>query len=97
MASFSNAACASESGNTWSISGRTYGDVVMGLRVVNFRGHRLHVVGALVRAVACAAFPIGLLWVAVSRENRSVQDMVLRTSVIYDWQPRVDAHGHGAA
>jgi hypothetical protein len=31
-------------------------------------------------------FPIGLLWVAVSRENRSAQDLALRTSVIYDWQ-----------
>lgn len=31
-------------------------------------------------------FTIGLLWVAVSRENRSAQDLALRTSVIYDWQ-----------
>ena len=29
-------------------------------------------------------FLIGLLWVAVSRENRSLQEVVLRTSVIYD-------------
>ena len=31
---------------------------------------------------------IGLLWVALSRENRSVQDLVLRTSVVYDWQAK---------
>jgi uncharacterized RDD family membrane protein YckC len=80
----------------WWLSGRSYGCLVMGLRVVNHRGGRLRLAGALVRALFCAAFPIGLLWVAVSRENRSVQDMVLRTSVIYDWQPRVDAHGHAA-
>jgi hypothetical protein len=30
-------------------------------------------------------FPIGVLWVAVNRENRSVQDIVLRTSVVYEW------------
>jgi uncharacterized RDD family membrane protein YckC len=72
----------------WWVSGRTYGCLVMGLRVVGRRGQRLRLPGALLRALFCAAFPIGLLVVALSRENRSVQDMVLQTSVIYDWQPR---------
>ncbi|KAB7743031.1 RDD family protein [Nostocoides sp. F2B08] len=72
----------------WWLVGRTYGGRVMGLRVVSFRGRRQRLSGALVRSLFCTVFPIGLLWVAVSRENRSVQDMVLRTSVIYDWQPR---------
>lgn len=72
----------------WWLVGRTYGGRVMGLRVVSFRGRRQRLSGALLRSFFCAAFPIGLLWVAVSRENRSVQDIVLRTSVIYDWQPR---------
>ena len=71
----------------WWLNGRTFGDHLMGLRVVNFRGDRLRLPGALARAAFCAAFPLGLFWVAVSRENRSVQDVVLRTSVIYDWQP----------
>jgi uncharacterized RDD family membrane protein YckC len=71
----------------WWLNGRTFGDHLMGLRVVNFRGERLRLAGALARAAFCAAFPLGLFWVAVSRENRSVQDVVLRTSVIYDWQP----------
>jgi hypothetical protein len=31
-------------------------------------------------------FPIGLLWCAVSTSRRSLQDIVVRTSVIYDWQ-----------
>lgn len=78
----------------WWLSGRSYGCLVMGLRVVNHRGARLRLTGAFVRALFCAALPVGLLWVALSRENRSVQDMVLRTSVIYDWQPRVPAHDH---
>ncbi len=72
---------------TWTASGRTYGCLVMGLRVVAHSGRRLRFPGALVRAVLYALFPIGLLWCAVSRENRSVQDVVLRTGVIYDWQP----------
>jgi uncharacterized RDD family membrane protein YckC len=72
----------------WWISGRSYGYLVLGLRVVGRRGQRLRLTGAFLRAVLCAMFPIGLLWVAVNRENRSVQDVLLRTSVVYDWQPR---------
>jgi uncharacterized RDD family membrane protein YckC len=75
-------------GLAWRISGRSYGCLVMGLRVVNYRGGRMTLVGALLRALFCAIVPIGLLWVAVSRQNRSLQDSVLRTSVIYDWEPR---------
>lgn len=72
----------------WSLSGRSYGDLVMGLRVVGRGGRRLHLFGALVRALACVVLPIGLLWIGVSREKRSLQDVVLRTGVVYDWQPR---------
>jgi uncharacterized RDD family membrane protein YckC len=69
----------------WFMTGRTYGDHVLGLRVVNFRGTRLHLFGAAMRALLYIAFPIGVLYVAVSSANRSLQDIVLRTSVIYDW------------
>ena len=72
----------------WSITGRTYGDHVMGLRVVGRRGDRVWPPTALVRAAFCVAFPIGLLWCGLSDSRRSVQDVVLRTSVIYDWIPR---------
>ena len=30
-------------------------------------------------------FPVVLFWVVVSRENRSLPDVLLRTSVVYDW------------
>jgi uncharacterized RDD family membrane protein YckC len=73
---------------SWMGNGRTYGDHVMGLRVVNHKGRRLHPLRALARAVLYAIFPIGLLWVLVSGQNRSLQDLVLRTSVIYDWDVR---------
>jgi hypothetical protein len=29
-------------------------------------------------------FPVGLLWSAVSRERRSLQDVVVRSIVVYD-------------
>jgi uncharacterized RDD family membrane protein YckC len=60
---------------TWCTTGRSYGDAVFGVRVVNAKGQRL-------------SFPAGLFWVIVSRQNRSVQDVVLRTSAIYDWMPQ---------
>jgi uncharacterized RDD family membrane protein YckC len=69
----------------WSVVGRTYGDRVLGLRVVDGGGARLHWGRAGARALLCVVFPIGLFWVLVSRENRSVQDLLLRTSVVYDW------------
>jgi uncharacterized RDD family membrane protein YckC len=78
----------------WWLTGRTYGDLVLGLRVVNFRGERLRLPGAFARALFTAFFPIGILWVAISRENRSVHDVVLRTSVVHDWQPRGPRHPH---
>jgi uncharacterized RDD family membrane protein YckC len=73
---------------SWMGNGRTYGNHVMGLRVINQRGKRLHPLAAIVRAVLYVIFPIGLLWVLVSGQNRSLQDLVLRTSVIYDWDVR---------
>ena len=52
--------------------------------------------GALLRAAFCVAFPIGLFWCVVSRKNRSVQDVVLRTSVIHDWANRASSNHVGA-
>ena len=69
----------------WALSGRTLGNLVMGLRVVNRQGEHLRWGGAALRSLFCTTFPFGLFWVIVSGANRSVQDVVLRTSVIYDW------------
>ena len=69
----------------WATTGRTYGDHQLGLRVVNARGETLGWPGAVIRAVFCLVLPIGLYWAALSPTNRSVQDSVLRTSVVYDW------------
>jgi uncharacterized RDD family membrane protein YckC len=73
----------------WSITGRSYGCHLMGLRVVSSRGRRLRPHIALLRAVFCVLFPIGLLLCAGGRRHSSLQDFVLRTSVIYDWRPRL--------
>jgi uncharacterized RDD family membrane protein YckC len=72
---------------SWGSSGRTYGNALMGIRVVSRSGQRIKVPRALLRAALCTMFPIGLLWVAVSRSNRSLQDLLIGTKVIYDWLP----------
>ncbi|MEO8328771.1 MAG: RDD family protein [Candidatus Nanopelagicales bacterium] len=74
---------------SWATTGRSYGGHLLGLRVVNFRGDQLRWFGALLRAAICVFFPLGLFWVVLSNENRSIQDVILRTSVIYDWRPKV--------
>ena len=73
---------------SWSTSGRSIGAWVMGVRVVNRKGERVHLPIAFARAAFSVAFPIGLGWAIISLRNRSVQDVVLRTIVIYDWSLR---------
>ena len=72
----------------WAWTGRTFGARLMGLRVVDHRGNRLHWTVALLRAAFCALVPLLLWWCAISRENRSIPDVLLRTSVIHDWPVR---------
>lgn len=72
----------------WATTGRSIGAWVMGVRVVNRRGERLSWPASLLRAAFSVGFPFGLLWALVSKRNRSLQDVVLRTIVIYDWSPR---------
>ena len=61
----------------WATSGRTIGNLV--------KGSRLRWPAAALRSVFVVVFPVGLAWVVVSGANRSVQDLVLRTNVTYDW------------
>lgn len=78
----------------WWISGRTYGDHVMGIRVLDARGTRPRFLRALARAVLCVLFPIGLVWCAVSRTRRSIPDLLVRTTIVYDWLPRPSHFTH---
>jgi uncharacterized RDD family membrane protein YckC len=69
----------------WATTGRTYGDLVMAVRVVDRHGHHPPFPLALARAVLCVLVPLGLFYAAVNRQNRSLQDVLLRTSTIYYW------------
>ncbi|MFN8228796.1 MAG: RDD family protein [Mycobacterium sp.] len=68
----------------WAVSGRTVGAVIMGIRVVDRGEGRLKSVVAVLRALACVVFPIGLAWAAIDRQRRSAQDILLGTRVVYD-------------
>jgi uncharacterized RDD family membrane protein YckC len=69
----------------WAITGKTFGGQVMGLRVVSSSGGPVRAWVALLRAILCTLFPIGLV-LCVMRRHRSLQDMLLRTRVVYDWR-----------
>jgi uncharacterized RDD family membrane protein YckC len=73
----------------WTNTGRSVGGRLMGLRVTERDGGRLGVVRAIARALVCTLFPLGLYWCAVSRRRASIQDLLFRTTVVYDWHRNV--------
>jgi uncharacterized RDD family membrane protein YckC len=72
----------------WATSGRSIGSRLLGLRVVGRKGAKLSWPLAFLRASLCTLVPVALFWCVISRENRSLQDLLLRTSVIHDWPVR---------
>jgi uncharacterized RDD family membrane protein YckC len=75
-------------GLSWAATGRSVGKQLAGLRVVDRNGQRLSLRRSFARAVLYVLFPAGLLWVLASRRNASLQDLVVRTVVVYDWAYR---------
>ena len=71
---------------TWAMTGRSYGASLLGLRVLSSRGRIPGWSLSFIRALFCVFFPIGLFWVALSPNRSSIQDVVLRTVVVYDWR-----------
>ncbi|MGH2790872.1 MAG: RDD family protein [Actinomycetota bacterium] len=81
----------------WWISGRTPGKQVVGLRVVTAGGTNFGLGRSIARAAACVVFPFGFLWTAFSRRQASVQDLLLDTAVIYDWESHLAHRSRMAA
>ena len=69
----------------WATTGRTYGALVLGLRVITRGRDHVRPVTAILRAAACVLIPVGLVWSGVDRRRRSLQDILFRTTVVYDW------------
>ncbi len=75
----------------WSTTGQTPGMRMMHLRVVTYRGERVHFVRALVRlgGLVLAIIPLfaGFLPVLVDQRRRALQDMLARTVVVHVSEP----------
>jgi len=69
----------------WSGTGRSVGKRMAGLRVQTSSSHDLKSGRALSRAILYVVFPIGFLWVLLSRRKKSLYDILLGTAVVYDW------------
>ena len=72
---------------SWSTGGRSLGNILMGLRVQTNRGGSLGLGLAALRSLFSVVFALGLVWSIFRRKNRSIQDIVLGTEVVFDWAP----------
>jgi uncharacterized RDD family membrane protein YckC len=75
----------------WATTGRTYGERLLGLRVLSGRGRLLGWTRSMLRALVCVLCPVGLLWSGVSRTRSSLQDILFGSVVVYDTHAYVDA------
>jgi uncharacterized RDD family membrane protein YckC len=73
--------------SAWSGSGRAPGMGLIGLRVVGRDGAQLSSRRAFWRAVlGVVTVGVGVLWVLVSRKNKSLYDLVCGSAVVYEWR-----------
>jgi uncharacterized RDD family membrane protein YckC len=73
--------------SAWSGSGRAPGMAVLGLRVVGRDGRRLSSRRAFWRAVlGVCTLGLGVVWVLVSKKNKSIYDLLCGSAVIYEWR-----------
>ncbi|NMO52250.1 RDD family protein [Actinoplanes sp. TBRC 11911] len=71
----------------WLLAGRTPGMALLGVRVMRSDGRPVGWLGAFVRGILLALFPIGSLWLLVDRRHQAVHDKVVRTVVVRDPGP----------
>jgi len=78
--------------SAWSGSGRAPGMGLIGLRVVGRDGEQMSSHRAFWRAVlGVLTLGLGILWVLVSKKNKSVYDIVCGSAVVYEWRATVPA------
>jgi uncharacterized RDD family membrane protein YckC len=73
----------------WTITGRTAGEAIFGLRVIRPDGRRVRFLRALLRCFATflslAFCGLGFAWILVDRRRRSWHDIIAGTVVIYSF------------
>ena len=71
----------------WSLTGRTVGKALLGLRVVDRSGARPSTVRSIVRALGYLISSIlwlGFIWIAIDKKRDGFHDKIARTHVVYD-------------
>jgi uncharacterized RDD family membrane protein YckC len=75
-----------------AVSGRTFGMMVLGLKVVRTDGHEISAQRAIVRVVvmplSLALFWLTSLLILIKRDRRAIHDLVADTVVVYAWDAR---------
>jgi hypothetical protein len=69
----------------WVTTGRSIGGSLLGYRVLSRSRELLGWPRATARAALYVLFPIGLMLAAVGPTRHSLQDTLLRSTVVYDW------------
>jgi uncharacterized RDD family membrane protein YckC len=76
----------------WSMSGKSLGMAVLGLRVVRADGSPLDPKHAALRTITLPlgflTLGIGFLGILFGREHRALYDRIAGTAVVYDWDAR---------
>jgi len=76
----------------WSLSGKTLGMALFGLRVVTAEGAPISGRQALVRTVclpiSILVFGLGLFGIVLRTDHRGWHDRMAKTCVVYDWDAR---------
>lgn len=85
--SFVGTVCVLYLATSWSVTGSSYGARLFGLRVHGPNGRRPGLARAVLRAVCCLLFPLGLFWCVFDPRSRALHDLLFRTRVVYDWCP----------
>lgn len=75
-----------------TVTGRTVGKLLLGLKVVTRDGRPLTVGRASTRVIAMPLsflpLGLGLIGILLGRERRALHDVIARTAVVYDWGDR---------
>jgi uncharacterized RDD family membrane protein YckC len=76
----------------WTVSGKTPGKAILGLRIVTRDGKGLSLGRSILRVVgyiiSALVFYLGFLWVAVDTRQRGWHDYLAGTYVVYSWNAR---------
>lgn len=76
----------------WSVSGKTLGMALVGIRVVRADGSSAGARNAVVRTLALPlsflTLGLGFLPIVVGRERRALHDVIAGTAVVYAWDAR---------